>query len=84
MISNYRLRFGWVKTTGTKRVHWYRYKSEEQTGYELGVNIVPRRFGVLVYMWIVNTKAELENKLRQKEEYIESLKDIIRMLSRRG
>ena len=82
MIFNHSIKMGLVKINGTTRFHKYKYsRCDGVTGYEVGVNIIPKRFGVLFYIWITNERKRLEYQLRGKDEYIEILKEMITMLS---
>lgn len=80
MLFNYRVRLGFIRTNGTKRLHYFKLKREGETGYELGINIIPRRLGGLIYMWITNNDVILRKRLQQKNETIDDLIDTIKMV----
>jgi len=84
MIGNYSFKFGIYNMNGTTRFHKYKYsRGDGVTGYEIGMNIIPRKFGFLFYLWVTNKRKNLEFKLRGKEEYIEYLKELITMMAHR-
>lgn len=79
MLFNYQLKIGCIRTRGTTRFHTYKYKTEGKTGYELGVNIIPRKFGVLLYLWIINKEEQLREVIREKDDEIEHLMELIKV-----
>jgi hypothetical protein len=78
---NYKVKTGWGLTNGVTRLHYSRSKWEDRIGYEVGVNILPGRFGVFFYLWIINIKKALAKKLVEKQNHIGILKELITLLN---
>ena len=80
MIFNHSVRINIIRTSGSKVFHYFKYRGIGTTGYELGVNIIPKRFGILFYMWIDNNDKLLKKRIQEQKELIDDLKETLFML----
>lgn len=80
MLFNKRISIRCIRVQGTKRVMTGRYQWEGETAYEFGLNIIPKRIGFLVWIWITDVQKVLEKELKKRDEHITTLKEIVRMV----
>jgi len=79
-IFQYEIKGGIIRTNGVTRLHHASYKTSYYRGYSIGVNIIPKRFGVCLYIGITNTIKELESVVEYHQNKYKDLLELIKVV----
>ena len=79
-LFNYNIKGAIQRINGTTRLHYGYVKSYNYHGVELGCNIIPKRFGILIWVSSENLIKTMSETIRRNEETIKNMRELFKIL----